>query len=128
MRQRAGATGIVFPQRGLQFHRQLLRFLQERVLERVGGREEIAVDTRVICATHQDLRSQIRDNRFREDLYYRISEVSVQIPPLRDRIGDTVMIARALLGRMTDMHRGRIKDFSDAAVKAMQARNRGTTR
>jgi two-component system NtrC family response regulator len=100
---------------------KLLRFLQERVLERVGGREEIAVDTRVICATHQDLRSQIRDNRFREDLYYRISEVSVQIPPLRDRIGDTVMIARALLGRMTDMHRGRIKDFSDAAVKAMQA-------
>ena len=100
---------------------KLLRFLQERVLERVGGREEIAVDTRVICATHQDLRGQIRDNRFREDLYYRISEVSVQIPPLRDRIGDTVIIARALLGRMTDMHRGRIKDFSDGAVKAMQA-------
>ncbi|MCC6707427.1 MAG: PEP-CTERM-box response regulator transcription factor [Gammaproteobacteria bacterium] len=100
---------------------KLLRFLQERVLERVGGREEIAVDTRVICATHQDLRGQIRDNRFREDLYYRISEVSVQIPPLRDRIGDTVIIARALLGRMADMHRGRIKDFSDGAVKAMQA-------
>jgi two-component system NtrC family response regulator len=100
---------------------KLLRFLQERVLERVGGREEIPVDTRVICATHQDLRGQIRDNRFREDLYYRISEVSVQIPPLRDRIGDTVMIARALLAQMTEMHRGRIKDFSDGAIKAMQA-------
>ena len=100
---------------------KLLRFLQERVLERVGGREEIPVDTRVICATHQDLRGQIRDNRFREDLYYRISEVSVLIPPLRDRVGDTVMIARALLAQMTEMHRGRIKDFSDGAIKAMQA-------
>ncbi|CAN0426206.1 unnamed protein product, partial [Phaeothamnion confervicola] len=99
----------------------LLRFLQERVIERVGGREEIPVDTRVICATHQDLRSQIRDNRFREDLYYRISEVSVLIPPLRDRLGDTVMIARALLGQMAEMHRGRIKDFSDAAIKSMHA-------
>ncbi len=100
---------------------KLLRFLQERVIERVGGREEIPVDTRVICATHQDLRGQIRDSRFREDLYYRISEISVLIPPLRDRIGDTVMIARALLGQMTEMHRGRIKDFSDAAIKSMQA-------
>ena len=100
---------------------KLLRFLQERVIERVGGREEIPVDTRVICATHQDLRSQIRDNRFREDLYYRISEVSVLIPPLRDRLGDTVMIARALLGQMSEMHRGRIKDFSDAAIKSMHA-------
>ncbi len=100
---------------------KLLRFLQERVLERVGGREEIPVDTRVICATHQDLRGQIRDNRFREDLYYRISEVSVLIPPLRDRVGDTVMIARALLAQMIEMHRGRIKDFSDGAIKAMQA-------
>ena len=100
---------------------KLLRFLQERVIERVGGREEIPVDTRVICATHQDLRSQIRDNRFREDLYYRISEVSVLIPPLRDRLGDTVMIARALLGQMAAMHRGRIKDFSDAAIKSMHA-------
>ena len=100
---------------------KLLRFLQERVIERVGGREEIPVDTRVICATHQDLRSQIRDNRFREDLYYRISEVSVLIPPLRDRLGDTVMIARALLGQMAEMHRGRIKDFSDAAIKSMHA-------
>ena len=86
------------------------------MLERVGGREEIPVDTRVICATHQDLRGQIRDNRFREDLYYRISEVSVLIPPLRDRVGDTVMIARALLAQMTEMHRGRIKDFSDGAI------------
>ena len=99
---------------------KLLRFLQERVIERVGGREEIAVDTRVICATHQDLSAQIRDARFREDLYYRISEVSVLIPPLRDRHGDTVLIARALLAQMADMHRGRIKDFSDGAVNAMQ--------
>ncbi|MEQ8662601.1 MAG: PEP-CTERM-box response regulator transcription factor, partial [Gammaproteobacteria bacterium] len=77
---------------------KLLRFLQERVIERVGGREEIAVDTRVICATHKDLRNQIKEGAFREDLFYRISEVAVTIPPLRDRTGDVVLIARALLG------------------------------
>lgn len=100
---------------------KLLRFLQERVIERIGGREEIPVDTRVICATHQDLRAQIADNRFREDLYYRISEVTVTIPPLRERPGDAVLIARALLGRFSSVHNRRVKDFSDAALQAIQA-------
>ena len=100
---------------------KLLRFLQERVIERVGGREEIAVDTRVICATHKDLRALIEQEAFREDLYYRISEVAVTIPPLRERPGDTVLIARALLDHFKDLHKGRVKDFSSSAIRAISA-------
>ncbi|MEQ8496650.1 MAG: PEP-CTERM-box response regulator transcription factor [Gammaproteobacteria bacterium] len=99
---------------------KLLRFLQERVLERVGGREEIAVDTRVICATHKDLRGLIKEHAFREDLFYLDSEVALTIPPLRDRTGDVVLIARALLAAFSDLHRGKIKDFSKAAIRAME--------
>lgn len=99
---------------------KLLRFLQERVIERVGGREEIAVDTRVICATHKDLRARITTNEFREDLFYRVSEVAIEIPPLRERTGDTLLIARALLGQMHDLHHGRIKDFSTSAIRAIE--------
>jgi two-component system NtrC family response regulator len=64
----------------LELQAKLLRFLQERVIERVGGREEIPIDVRIVCATHQDLTEHIKDGRFREDLFYRISEVTVQIP------------------------------------------------
>ncbi|HEC22541.1 MAG TPA: PEP-CTERM-box response regulator transcription factor [Chloroflexi bacterium] len=78
---------------------KLLRFLQERVIERLGGREEIPVDVRVICATHRDLQEYIREGVFREDLYYRIGEVSISIPPLREREGDATVIARVLLDR-----------------------------
>jgi two-component system NtrC family response regulator len=99
---------------------KLLRFLQERVIERVGGREEIPVDTRVICATHKDLRALIATQQFREDLYYRVAEVAISIPPLRDRVGDTILIARALLARFHELHRGRIKDFSAAAIAAIE--------
>lgn len=99
---------------------KLLRFLQERVIERVGGREEIAVDTRVICATHKDLRALIKEGAFREDLFYRISEVAVTIPPLRERVGDVLLIARALLASFSDLHRGKIKDFSKTAIRAME--------
>lgn len=76
---------------------KLLRFLQERVIERVGGRKEIPVDVRVVCATHQDLPALIQDGSFREDLYYRISEISIRIPSLRERDGDAVLLARAFL-------------------------------
>jgi two-component system, NtrC family, response regulator len=100
---------------------KLLRFLQERVIERVGGREVIPVDTRVVCATHKDLPTLIEAGEFREDLYYRVSEVSVSIPPLRERVGDTLLIARALLVLHTDLHKGRIKDFSGAAIRAIEA-------
>ena len=64
---------------------KLLRFLQERVIERIGGRTEIAVDVRVICATHRDLKQLIVDGTFREDLYYRLAEIVVEVPPLRDQ-------------------------------------------
>ena len=78
---------------------KLLRFLQERVIERIGSREEIAVDVRVVCATHRNLRDLIRDGGFREDLFYRLSEMVVTIPPLRDRSGDASLLAHAFVTR-----------------------------
>ncbi|MBN2886436.1 MAG: PEP-CTERM-box response regulator transcription factor [Chromatiaceae bacterium] len=78
---------------------KLLRFLQERVIERVGGRQSIAVDLRVVCATHQDLGALMAEGRFREDLYYRVSEITLELPPLREREGDALLIARAFLDR-----------------------------
>ncbi|WP_407278411.1 PEP-CTERM-box response regulator transcription factor [Aromatoleum evansii] len=78
---------------------KLLRFLQERVVERIGGREEIPVDVRVICATHRDLKAQIQAGLFREDLYYRLAEIVIDIPPLRERDGDAVLLAHAFVQR-----------------------------
>ena len=78
---------------------KLLRFLQERVVERVGGREEIPVDVRIVCATHQNLKELIKAGRFREDLYYRLSEIVIDIPPLRERPGDAGLLARWLVNR-----------------------------
>jgi two-component system NtrC family response regulator len=76
---------------------KMLRFLQERVIERVGGTKEIPVNVRVVCATHQNITSLISQGAFREDLYYRVSEITLNIPPLREREGDCVLIAQALL-------------------------------
>ncbi|WP_219118779.1 PEP-CTERM-box response regulator transcription factor [Janthinobacterium sp. UMAB-56] len=73
---------------------KLLRFLQERVIERVGGRAEIAVDVRIVCATHQDLKVLGEEGRFREDLFYRLSEIVLRIPPLRERAGDVALLAQ----------------------------------
>ncbi|QIK95386.1 PEP-CTERM-box response regulator transcription factor [Sphingomonas sp. HDW15A] len=73
---------------------KLLRFLQERVIERIGGRQPIAVDTRIVCATHQDLAAMQADGRFREDLYYRLAEIVVPIPSLAERPGDAILLAR----------------------------------
>ncbi|MDZ5633660.1 PEP-CTERM-box response regulator transcription factor [Janthinobacterium sp. GMG1] len=73
---------------------KLLRFLQERVIERVGGRAEIAVDVRIVCATHQDLKMLAEQGRFREDLFYRLSEIVLRIPPLRERVGDGTLLAQ----------------------------------
>ncbi len=78
---------------------KLLRFLQERVIERVGGHEEIAVDVRIICATHQNLKALAGTGRFREDLYYRLSEIVLTIPPLRERSGDAVLLAQHFKNR-----------------------------
>src|SRR4030095_10225032 len=75
---------------------KLLRFLQERVIERVGGRHGIPVDVRIVCATHQSLKDQIVAGKFREDLYYRLAEIVVEIPPLRERKGDAALLAHAV--------------------------------
>ena len=104
----------------LALQAKLLRFLQDRVVERIGGRERIPVDVRVVCATNKDLAALIRDGGFREDLYYRISEVTVQIPPLRDRPGDAVVIAQSILERRAREHGRPIKGFTAEALKAIE--------
>ncbi len=98
---------------------KLLRFLQERKIERIGGRQEIAVDVRVVCATHQDLQALIKEQRFREDLYYRLAEIVVAIPPLRERQGDAVLLAQAFLKRFAQDQR-RTLTFSEDAVAAIE--------
>ena len=100
---------------------KLLRFLQERTIERVGGRQEIPVDVRVVCATHQNLQGQIREGRFREDLYYRLAEIVVDIPPLRQRTGDAVLLAHAFLRRFAQEQRRGSLSFTDEAVRAIEA-------
>jgi two-component system NtrC family response regulator len=103
----------------LSLQAKLLRFLQDRVIERVGGRERIAVDVRVVCATNKDLPALIETNAFRQDLYYRISEVTVRIPPLRERPGDAAVIAQMILERYTTEHRRPIKGFGPDALRAI---------
>lgn len=102
---------------------KLLRFLQERVVERIGGRGEIPVDVRVVCATHQDLQGKISVGAFREDLYYRISEISVQIPPLRDRGGDVLLLARMFCERFAQEQSRNLRGFSKDALSALEAYN-----
>ncbi|MCF6363930.1 MAG: PEP-CTERM-box response regulator transcription factor [Gammaproteobacteria bacterium] len=99
---------------------KMLRFLQERVIERIGGRSEIPVDVRVICATHQNLQALIGEGQFREDLYYRISEITLQIPPLREREGDNLMLARVFLERFCRDHGQSLKGFSPEALQAIE--------
>jgi two-component system NtrC family response regulator len=105
----------------LSLQAKLLRFLQDRVVERVGGRERIPVDVRIVCATNQDLSKLISRNEFREDLFYRISEVTVNIPPLRERAGDAVVIAQVLMERRAKEHGRSLRGFSPDALKAIQA-------
>jgi two-component system NtrC family response regulator len=100
---------------------KLLRFLQERVIERVGGRKEIPVDVRVICATHKDLHELIRNNQFREDLYYRISEVSIPIPALKERDGDALLLARVFLERISRQQGKQGHRFSKDAMAAIES-------
>lgn len=99
----------------LSLQSKLLRFLQERTIERVGGRQEIPIDVRVVCATHQDLKGQIKEGNFREDLYYRLAEIVVDIPPLRARRGDAVLLSHAFLKRFAhEQHRGTMLISEDA--------------
>ncbi|MHB8624140.1 MAG: PEP-CTERM-box response regulator transcription factor [Sulfuricaulis sp.] len=100
---------------------KLLRFLQERVVERIGGRGEIPVDVRVVCATHQDLQDKIRAGTFREDLYYRISEISIKIPALKERKGDVLLLARMFFDRFNREQGRNLRGFSKDALTAMEA-------
>ena len=100
---------------------KMLRFLQERVIERVGGVRSIPVDVRVVAATHQDLEALINKQWFREDLYYRLSEITVAVPPLREREGDTVLIAQSLLKEFADQMKRPGLTFSEDALHALGA-------
>lgn len=99
---------------------KLLRFLQERTIERVGGRQEIPVDVRIVCATHQDLMNLTRENRFREDLYYRLAEIVVHIPPLRERVGDAALLAFAFVRKFAQQQNRSAMTLAEDAVRAIE--------
>jgi two-component system NtrC family response regulator len=100
---------------------KLLRFLQERVIERVGGRKPIAVDTRIVCATHQDVDAMVAAGTFREDLYYRLAEIVVRIPSLAERPGDAGLLARHFLKKYADAMRTGARSFTADALAAIDA-------
>lgn len=98
---------------------KLLRFLQERTIERIGGRKEIPVDVRIVCATHQDLEAMTFDGRFREDLYYRLAEIVVKIPALGDRPGDAVLLAKTFLKRFASEMNPHVTGLAPDALMAI---------
>lgn len=104
----------------LNLQAKLLRFLQERVIERVGGRTEIPVDVRVLCATNKNLEAMVQDGSFREDLFYRICEMTVNIPPLRNRLGDKVLLARHFKLQFAKEHSQNVTGFTPDAIAAIE--------
>ena len=99
---------------------KLLRFLQEQVIERIGGREQIKVDARVIAATNRDLKQAMKDGTFREDLYFRLGVITIPLPLLREREGDVVLLANAFLRRHGAENKKKLTGFTNEAVKALQ--------
>jgi two-component system NtrC family response regulator len=102
---------------------KLLRFLQDHEIQRLGGKESVAVDARIIAATHVDLHSAISSGRFREDLYYRLCVVTISVPPLRDRRTDVPLLARAFLLRFAEEQRKPLIGFTAEAIAALTAHN-----
>jgi len=100
---------------------KLLRFLQERVVERIGGRAEIPVDVRVVCATHQNLKDMVASGRFREDLYYRLSEIVIMIPSLRERIGDAALLAHHFKNKFCQQEGRSQLNFSEEALSRIES-------
>jgi two-component system, NtrC family, response regulator len=98
---------------------KLLRFLQERVIERIGGRKTIPVDVRIVCATHRNLNQMIANQTFRDDLYYRLAEISINIPSLKERTGDAALLAKHFLARFAREMNPQIKGFSASALSAI---------
>jgi two-component system NtrC family response regulator len=105
----------------LQLQAKLLRFLQDRVIERIGGRQEIPVNVRVVCATNKDLQQLIAEQKFREDLFFRISEVTINVPPLRDRRGGPTVLAHAMLRKYNGAQGRPKRGFTDEAIAALEA-------
>jgi two-component system NtrC family response regulator len=105
----------------LPLQAKLLRFLQERRLERVGGRESITVNVRLITATNQKLEKLIAEGRFREDLYYRINDVRIDLPTLRERDGDPVLLAQYFLNGFNKAYAKHISGFAEDALAALSA-------
>ncbi len=99
---------------------KLLRFLQEKVIERLGGRQEIAVDVRVVCATNQNLEEMVANKQFREDLFYRITEITLNIPPLRERDEDVLILANFFLQQYAAEYKRNVKSFSDDGLQALK--------
>lgn len=99
---------------------KLLRFLQERVIERLGGRTEIPIDARIVCATHQDLKALVKQGRFREDLFYRLSEIVLRIPSLRERSGDRALLAHHFRNRFCLSEGRPAMALSEAALQAIE--------
>ena len=99
---------------------KLLRFVQERVIERVGGRKPIPVDVRIVTATHRDLKAMIAEESFREDLYYRLAEIEVPIPPLAERTGDAALLARHFLARFSSELNSRVSALGPDALAALE--------
>jgi len=100
---------------------KLLRFLQEGVIQRVGGREDIVVDTRTICATNVDIAKAINEGKFREDLYYRIGVITIALPPLRERGDDVLLLAHYYLRLFNDEHKKRVRRFGAAAMNFLKS-------
>jgi two-component system NtrC family response regulator len=105
----------------LALQAKLLRFLQDRVIERVGGRQEIAVDVRIVCATNRDLQQFIIEQKFRQDLYFRIGEVTINVPPLRDRMGGATVLAHAMLRKFSNVGGRPKRGFTEEATAALEA-------
>ena len=100
---------------------KILRFLQERIVERIGGRKPIQVDVRIICATHQRLEGLIQEKKFREDLFYRVSEIVVEVPPLRERAGDKILLSKYFLEKYSSDNGRTFRGFTDAALEKIEA-------
>jgi len=100
---------------------KLLRFLQEKRIERLGGRQEISVDVRVVCATNQNLEEMVQQKTFREDLFYRVSEITLNIPPLREREEDVLILAQFFLQRYAQEYKSNVKCFSEDGNSALKS-------
>ena len=97
----------------------LLRFLQEKTLERVGGRETLRIDARVVAASNRDLKERMTTGAFREDLFYRLSVISIPVPPLRERNGDVLLLARAFIGRFSEEIGKKVKGLTPEGIEAL---------